>query len=153
MTVIYNPNTGIIAKIIFKIETKKKIRSFESNNSCSSVSFVSTPFLLVRIALSDWSSLITPWMNHRNISVPTREMNATEKGGQYWRDTLQFFGVRVMSVGWTILHGTSTDWNLDRLACGELRSWAPERLKMFQTGVQSQEGSLTERVTEDVDWA
>lgn len=43
MTVIYNPNTGIIAKIIFKIEIKKK-KEFESNNSCSSVSFVSTHF-------------------------------------------------------------------------------------------------------------
>lgn len=52
MTVIYNPNTGIVAKIIFKIEIKKK-KSFESNNSCSSVSLVSTPFLLVCIALSD----------------------------------------------------------------------------------------------------
>lgn len=29
MTVIYNPNIGIVAKIIFKIETKKKIRSFK----------------------------------------------------------------------------------------------------------------------------
>lgn len=53
MTVIYNPNTGIIAKIIFKIEIKKKNKEFESNNSCSSVSFVSTLFLLVCIALSD----------------------------------------------------------------------------------------------------
>lgn len=26
MTVIYNPNTGIIAKIIFKVEIKKIIR-------------------------------------------------------------------------------------------------------------------------------
>lgn len=55
MTIIYNPNIGIIAKIIFKIEIKKKKKKkqFQSNNSCSSVSFVSTPFLLVCIALSD----------------------------------------------------------------------------------------------------
>lgn len=50
MTVIYNPNIGIIAKIIFKVEIKKKIEEFQSNNSCSSVSFVSTPFLRVCIA-------------------------------------------------------------------------------------------------------
>lgn len=75
MTVIYNPNTGIIAKIIFKIEIKKKNKEFESNNSCSSVSFVSTPFPLVCIALSDWISLITPWMSHKNISVLTHEMS------------------------------------------------------------------------------
>lgn len=30
MTVIYNPYTGIIAKIIFKIEIKKKIRSLKA---------------------------------------------------------------------------------------------------------------------------
>lgn len=30
MTVIYNPNTGIIAKIIFKIEIKNKIRSLKA---------------------------------------------------------------------------------------------------------------------------
>lgn len=53
MTVIYNPNTGFIAKIIFKIEIKKENREFESNNSCSSIPLVSAPFLLVCIGLSD----------------------------------------------------------------------------------------------------
>lgn len=50
MTIIYNPNIGITAKIIFKVEIKKKVEEFQSNSSCSSVSFVSTPFLLVCIA-------------------------------------------------------------------------------------------------------
>lgn len=53
MTIIYNPNNGIVAKIIFKIEIKKKNKEFESNNSCFSLSFVSTPFPLVCIVLSD----------------------------------------------------------------------------------------------------
>lgn len=75
MTIIYNPNIGIIAKVIFKVEIKKKNEEFQSNDSCSSVSFVSTPFLLVCIALSDWSSPYTPWMNHKKISVLTQEMS------------------------------------------------------------------------------
>lgn len=45
-----------------------------------------------------------------------------------------FFGVWVMSTGWTILNGTLTDWNLYWLVCGELQTWATERLKRFQTG-------------------
>ncbi len=58
MTVIYNPNTGIIAKIIFKIEIKKKkIRSLKATVVCSSVSFVSTPFLLVCIVTESPSLL------------------------------------------------------------------------------------------------
>lgn len=42
MTVIYNPNTGIIAKFTFKIEIKKNDK--ESNNNSSLVCFVCDTF-------------------------------------------------------------------------------------------------------------
>lgn len=61
MTSIYNPNIGITAKIIFKVEIKKKeIEEIQSNKNCSSVSFVSTPFLLVGTASSDRGSPYAP---------------------------------------------------------------------------------------------
>lgn len=54
MKSIYNPNIGIIAKIIFNLEMKKN-NEFPNNN-CSSVNVVSTPFLLLCVELSDRSS-------------------------------------------------------------------------------------------------
>lgn len=45
MTVIYNPNTGIIAKVTFEIELKKNQKESNNNNNNSSlVCFVCDTF-------------------------------------------------------------------------------------------------------------
>lgn len=48
-----------------------------------------------------------------------------------------------MSMGWTILNGTLTDWNLYWLVSGELQTRATKQLEVFQMDVQTQEECLT----------
>lgn len=146
MTVIYNTNTGIITKIIFKIEIKF-LKKKESNNSCL-IGFVSTPFPLICITLSDWNSLITPWMNHKNKSVPMRWAGSGECSGArravlMWHFAISEVGVISIGLDYN-LNGTFTDWNLYWIMSGELQTSNTEQLKMFQTDVQSQEQCLTE---------
>lgn len=149
MTIIYNPNICIIAKIIFKVEIKKKkIEEIQSNNSCSSVSFVSTPFLLVRTASSDWGSPYAPWMRHKNISVLTQEMSwkLQMQQGKEGNTKVKFwvFGNWLMSMGWTTPNGTLTDFNPYWLVCEELQIGATKLLKMVQIQIWTQEVFLTE---------
>lgn len=127
MTSIYNPNIGITAKIIFKVEIKKKeIEEIQSNKNCSSVSFVSTPFLLVGTASSDRGSPYAPWMSHEKISVLTQEMSwkvRTQQGKEgNTKAKFGVFGNWLTSVGWTTPNGTLTDLNPYWSVCEELQN-------------------------------
>lgn len=140
MTTIYNPNIGTIAKIIFKVEIKKERKKRG----------VSKQRLLF---LSRFCQHTFPSGSYC-VRLPLHCLNESQKhlGTGERRDELEFVGttgrrgwcrggvcrVQVMSVGWTILNGTLTDWNL---LTGMWRAANPghEKLKMFQTDVQMQE--------------
>lgn len=101
MTVIYKPNTGIIAKVTFKIEIRKNHK--ESNNNSSLVCFVCDTFtsgFVFHWATETPSSL--PVTKSRKISRDELEVvNETE---QRERAVLMWhFAVWLMSVGGTIV--------------------------------------------------
>ncbi len=116
MTVIYNPNTGIIAKIIFKIEIKKKIRSLKATIVVlQSVLSAHLSFWFVLRWETEAPSSLPEWLTKKSLLMQEKwagscECNGVRRVVLTWHFAV--FGVWVMSMGWTILNGTLTDWNL-----------------------------------------
>lgn len=106
MTVIYNPNIGIITKIIIISRYKlRKKRSFKATIVVLQSVFFSTPFHHHSLNESQ-RYLCTDARDELEVA------NAAEQGEEVLKWHFEVFGVCVMSVSWTILNGTLTDWNL-----------------------------------------
>lgn len=115
MTIIYNPSTGFIAKIIFKIEIKKINKSLKATIVVLQSSVLSAH-------LSFWFVLC--WVTEAPLLSPNewqKYLLTQEESWRLWmqrseREVLQWhlevFGVWVMSTDWTNLNGTMTDSNL-----------------------------------------
>lgn len=113
MTVIYNPNTGIIAKIIFKIEIKKKISSLKATivvlqsvlSAHLSFWFVLRWETETPSSLPEWVTKISPYWRTR--WARNCDCNGARRGAMMWHCSFWSLGNE---------HGLDySSWHIDRL--------------------------------------